>query len=131
MFCKNCGNNLFDTDKFCTHCGISINSNHRPKPIEHSSNIGEEPCQVCGVMAPVKYVEFYQNIGLLVMRFNKHIKGKLCKNCINKYFSNFTLVDLFLGWWGVISFFVTIAYLLNNIYQFLRTLSLRYPNTQR
>jgi hypothetical protein len=43
-------------------------------------------CQSCGVEAPTKYVEFYQNIGALFMRFSKSIKGILCKNCINHCF---------------------------------------------
>ena len=32
-------------------------------------------CQACGVEAPTKYVEFYQNIGAIFMRFHKSIQG--------------------------------------------------------
>jgi hypothetical protein len=30
-------------------------------------------CQACGCVAPTKYVEFYQNIGALVMRYHKSV----------------------------------------------------------
>src|SRR6202000_3094527 len=44
------------------------------------------PCQACGRNAPAKYVEFYQNIGMLVVRSLRSIKGNLCKRCIKKHF---------------------------------------------
>ena len=84
-------------------------------------------CQSCGVEAPTKYVEFYQNIGALFMRFSKSIKGNLCKDCINQYFWSFTGITLVLGWWGMISFFVTPFILLNNIVEYLGTLRLAPP----
>ena len=34
-------------------------------------------CQGCGVTRPTKYVEFYQNIGLLFMRQTKSLNGCL------------------------------------------------------
>jgi hypothetical protein len=81
-------------------------------------------CQCCGVEAPTKYVEFYQNIGALLVRFHKAIKGNLCKNCIHKYFWEFTSINLLLGWWGTISFFLTPFLILNNLIRYLGTLSL-------
>jgi hypothetical protein len=81
-------------------------------------------CQACGAKAPTKYVEFYQNIGALVMRFSKSIKGELCKQCINKHFWEFTLVTLIGGWWGVVSFIMTPFLLLNNIGRYLFALNL-------
>ena len=83
-------------------------------------------CQSCGVEAPTQHVVFYQNIGALVMRFQKKIEGNLCKSCIHKYFWEFTLITLFLGWWGVISFFATLFfYIPNNIIRYLLSLSLK------
>jgi hypothetical protein len=81
-------------------------------------------CQCCGVEAPTKYVEFYQNIGALLVRFHKAVKGNLCKSCINKYFWEFTLINLTLGWWGTISFFLTPFLILNNLIRYLGTLKL-------
>ncbi|MFA4998602.1 MAG: zinc ribbon domain-containing protein [Candidatus Paceibacterota bacterium] len=88
-------------------------------------NRGYDYCQVCGDYAPTKYVEFYQNIGMFLARQSKSIKGKLCKNCINKNFGDFTLTTLFLGWWGIISFFLTPFYILNNIFRYLTCLRLK------
>ena len=137
MFCKNCGKNLNTTSNFCPSCGEKVQnvpatrSQAQTPKVEvvcdnsptYDTNLAA--CRVCGTYAPVKYVEFYQNIGMLVMRKHKSIKGKLCKKCINKYFWDFTLTDLLLGWWGFISFFVTIFYLLNNIGRYLTTLTLK------
>jgi hypothetical protein len=81
-------------------------------------------CQACGADAPSKYVEFYQNIGALVIRFGKTLRGNLCKGCINKYFWQYTLICLVAGWWGIISFFVNWFCLINNIVRYLGTLSL-------
>jgi hypothetical protein len=72
-------------------------------------------CQLCGVEAETKYVEFYQNIGVLLMRFHKSLKGELCKNCIHQQFWGFTLVNVTLGWWGVISLIVTPFFIINNV----------------
>ena len=85
-------------------------------------------CQNCGREAPTKYVEFYQNIGALVMRFHKSVKGNLCKNCINEHFWPFTGITLLLGWWGVISFIVTPFMLLNNIGRYVAALGLEAPD---
>ncbi|MCA9323357.1 MAG: hypothetical protein KDB53_21645 [Planctomycetes bacterium] len=72
-------------------------------------------CQECGVKAPTKHVAFHQNIGVIVMRFNKSLEGHLCKSCIHRTFWSFTPITAVLGWWGVISIFVTPFYLLNNV----------------
>jgi len=81
-------------------------------------------CQNCGREAPTRYVDFYQNIGALIMRFHKQMKGNLCRDCINKHFWNMTLITLFLGWWGVISFVFTLFVLPNNIIRYLGTLGM-------
>ncbi len=76
-------------------------------------------CQCCRTKAPIKYVEFHQNIGLLYVRFHSNIKGNLCKRCINRYFWGFTTVNLIFGWWGVISFFITPFLIVNNFIYYL------------
>jgi len=84
----------------------------------------ERGCQICGSLAPTKQVEFNQNIGYLIARSYSSIKGRLCKQCINKEFRNRTLITFFFGWWGTISFFVTPVYLIGNIFSFLPTLKM-------
>lgn len=71
-------------------------------------------CQNCLTPGSTRYVEFCQNIGMLIMRSHRHIKGNLCKTCINDFFYEFTGKTMVLGWWGVISFILTPFILLNN-----------------
>jgi len=84
-------------------------------------------CQHCGIDATTKYVEFYQNIGLLFARRQVEVKGNLCRRCIGKFFRSFTLTTLILGWWGLISFCVTPFILLNNVVRYLLALRLSEP----
>ena len=90
-----------------------------PNPGDHA-----DFCQSCGALAPTKYVEFYQNIGAIILRFHKSIKGKFCKSCINQYFWEYTLFTLLLGWWGAISFFVTPFHILNNVVRYIGSLGM-------
>jgi hypothetical protein len=85
-------------------------------------------CQSCGREAQTKYVDYYQNIGALVIRFTRRVNGYFCKNCSSKYFWSFTSTTLLLGWWGIISFFVSLFIIPNNIIRFLGTLSLKPPD---
>jgi hypothetical protein len=82
-------------------------------------------CQTCGTEAPTRYVEFHQNIGALVMRFHKSIKGNMCKSCINSYFWRFTLTTLAVGWLGVISLVLAPIFVINNVVRYLSCLSLK------
>ena len=72
-------------------------------------------CQACGRNAETRYVSYSQNIGMLVIRSSKSIKGNMCPDCAGKYFLEYTLTTLFLGWWGVISFIMTPFILIWNI----------------
>lgn len=81
-------------------------------------------CQSCGVEAPTQKVMFVQHIGAIVMFFHKRIGGLFCRNCVSKYFSQYTLTTLFLGWWGLISVFATPVVLLINICNWFRAWSL-------
>src|SRR5207248_10794189 len=81
-------------------------------------------CQACGVEAPVKYVEFRQNIGALVMRFHKEVKGNLCKSCIHSHFWSMTLINLSVGWLGMISLVLAPVFSIMNLIQYLGALGL-------
>ncbi|MCE9546809.1 MAG: hypothetical protein K8T25_15120 [Planctomycetia bacterium] len=85
-------------------------------------------CQTCGADAPTKYVEFYQNIGVLVMRFHQSIKGNMCKPCIHKHFWQYTLVNTTLGWWGMISIIVTPFFIINNTVRYILCLGMDPPS---
>ena len=81
-------------------------------------------CQACGVEAPTRYSAYYQNIGALVMRFSQSMQGELCKSCQHKFFWRYTLVNLTVGWWGMISLIVTPFFVLNNVYRYLAALGM-------
>jgi hypothetical protein len=81
-------------------------------------------CQSCGIEAPTQKVLFVQHIGAIVMFFHKRIGGLFCRNCVNKYFGEYTLTTLFLGWWGIISVLATPVVLLINIANYFRAWTL-------
>jgi hypothetical protein len=81
-------------------------------------------CQVCQRSAPTKNVMFMQNIGCIVIRFPKTIRGNLCRTCIGDVFWRYTLITFFFGWWGVISFFYSLVSIPTNIVTFLGARSL-------
>lgn len=81
-------------------------------------------CQACGASGPTKKVLFIQHIGAIVLMFNKHIRGEMCRKCIDKYFWEYTLTTLFLGWWGMASVIATPFILLHNIVRYSFTLGM-------
>ncbi len=83
------------------------------------SEFAHAQCQECGEERPVKHVTLQQNIGLFVMRFPKTLSGILCRDCIGRNFWSYTLITLFLGWWGVISFFYTLFVLPTNVITYI------------
>jgi hypothetical protein len=97
---------------------------------KHPQGISRGRCENCGIPAETRYVEFYENVGLLVIRKQRSAKGNLCKPCIDFYFWKLTGRTMLLGWWGVISFIVTPFILLNNLLRFMFTLSMQKPRLQ-
>ena len=85
-----------------------------------SRSVPEVPCrcQDCGAKAPTKRVEFYRLIGAVVVFHFKAVGGHFCKSCVHRYFWDYTLVTLCLGWWGCLSFLMTPFILLHNIVRY-------------
>lgn len=119
---------------FCVQCGAPVSevASTETTPVVNveMNNIVPEGadggvCQTCGQHAPTKYNELYANIGMLVARRQLSIKANMCKKCTNKYFFRYTLTNLFLGWWGVISFFATCFYMVNNVARYTATIPLK------
>lgn len=81
-------------------------------------------CQVCKVEAPTKFVEFHSNIGMLIMRRHRYIKGNLCKRCVHKHFWKAMLVNCTVGPWGTISLVVTPIFILGNTIRYLGALAM-------
>src|SRR6202000_447971 len=81
-------------------------------------------CQSCGVEAPTRKVFFVQHIGAIVMFFHKRVGGLFCRNCVNKYFTEYFFITLGAGWGGVISVFATPVVLLIDIVNYFRAWTL-------
>ena len=84
-------------------------------------------CDRCKRVAQVDYVTLEQNIGLILFRLPKRFRGYLCRECTAHVFWRFTLITFVLGWWGVISFFVTFVVLFRNVSTYVRTRALPPP----
>ena len=126
MHCNHCGKSIQEDSVFCVFCGKQVSQD----VVVASNTKSVRPmdrCQSCGIWAETKYVEFYQNVGAVVMRFHKSIKGDLCKRCINKHFWPFTITTLLVGWLGALSLFIAPFYILNNIFRYLGSLGLKTP----
>jgi hypothetical protein len=100
-------------------------------PSPQAKNSQNEPpkeyCQSCRLPVETKYVEFYENVGMIIMRQHRSVKGNLCKSCIDYYFWNLTGKTMLLGWWGIISLIVTPFILLNNFSRFIFTVGMKKP----
>jgi hypothetical protein len=81
-------------------------------------------CQVCGIEAPARYVEFHQNIGALVMRFHRSLKGKVCKSCLHRKYWAMTGTTLGIGWLGMISIVVAPIFIIANTVYYLKSLGM-------
>jgi hypothetical protein len=110
----------------CRYCGRDLPKTKEGIP---NNNILTR-CQSCGLPAEIKYIEIYENIGLLIFRVHKSIKGELCKSCINKYFWEYTGKTMLLGWWGVISIMITPFIILNNTFRFITTFGMSNPRSR-
>ena len=87
-------------------------------------------CQGCGADEPLAHVSFGQNVGLLVMRFGSRTEGLFCARCVDSEFWTKTLVTGFFGWWGIVSFFVTLVTLPMNVTSYVgakRALAAQLP----
>ena len=62
----------------------------------------EGPCSICG-RRPAWYLEFDQNIGLLVYRYVRTWQGVACKPCGTEIGRRYLRKTLITGWWGLVS----------------------------
>ncbi len=133
-YCPACGNAISETANFCRACEYDLKKEQVGQPqVKNTSenelrHIFSTTCQNCGRKGQTKYVAFYWNIGMLIVRQSGSIKGYLCKECAKSYFWSYTLTNL-VGWFGVISLMVTPFYILNNFIYYIRTLKMEPPET--
>lgn len=81
-------------------------------PINAVNSMGR--CQICGNMRQTSPITFHRNVGMLVLRQTHRLQGNLCKTCIGNKFWDFTVKNILLGPWGVVSLVVTPIYLVTN-----------------
>lgn len=124
MICNKCEEKNSSDAKFCVKCGIELSKSTINGSVDTYFAKQERGCQICGSLAPTKQVEFNQNVGYVFARSYSSIKGRLCKDCINKEFRKRTLITFFFGWWGTISFFVTPVYLIGNLFNYIPTIGM-------
>lgn len=75
-------------------------------------------CDICGRGRAAVQVTFSRNVGMLIMRQTEVVEGYHCAACLVRNFAVFMALNLTLGWWGTISFVLTIFYSLSNIVTF-------------
>ncbi len=83
-------------------------------------------CEICEIETPTKYVEIYQNIGVLVLNLHKSVKGNLCRSCVNAFCRRYTLITLAAGWCGIFGIVLTPIFLINNATRYLLCRRLEY-----
>jgi hypothetical protein len=85
-------------------------------------------CDSCGQDAPLREAEFGLYIGVLIGHVQWKKQGRLCSACIHETFLVYTLVTLLLGWWSVISLFLTPIMVFLNVVSYCGTFLMRpYP----
>jgi len=142
IFCPFCGteikksNENSDTDKESHRIPIKIDgevivsvrqSSTLPK-IDDNFVLNSESsnrCQICGQNRPTRKIHFIKNIGMFFRRQYSEIEGHLCKQCINRYFWEYFLTNILLGWWGTISFVINPFLILNNLWYFLSSIFMK------
>lgn len=65
----------------------------------------------------MRRVTYRQNIGLVVLWWRSSTSGAFCGTCRRRLFWTATGVTATLGWWGILSFFVSAVVLVGNIAQ--------------
>lgn len=150
MFCKICGKEIEKESIYCPFCGLEIkksdkpaenkqanipfvsehnysdlNTNQREIHSNSSSTRKNIRCQICSQIRPTKEIHFMKNVGMLFSREYSEIEGHLCKQCINRYFWEYFLTNIFLGWWGTISFIINPFLVLNNLWYYLTSLFMK------
>ncbi len=89
----------------------------------------QQHCEACGKHRSVANIKYYKNTGMLFMFRWESKQATLCRACSTHLFLRMTTWTMAFGWWGFISFFVNIFFVLNNFAMFIWTLTL--PHSKR
>ena len=86
-------------------------------------------CQQCGAV-PAIPVKLHGHVGMVIMQRFLTYKGRFCRECGISEFRTVQKQLLLQGWWGFISFFVTIVNVAQNLFVFSRLRSLGTPQNR-
>ena len=62
---------------------------------------------------------FGRNVGMFFMRTHEEVRAYHCGSCLGWSFTRFTALNLTLGWWGMISFVMTLYFQLQNFWSLI------------
>lgn len=101
------------------------NSDNQYTQAHEYSSQEKKYCQACGEYSFTAHSTYRKNIGLVFIRRYKEAEGDLCAHCNESLFWNAFLTNLFLGWWGVISFVINPFLILMNIGNYISSWKIR------
>jgi hypothetical protein len=55
---------------------------------------------------------------MLILRRSEHVAGRHCARCLAQNFFTMQGLNMIFGWWGTISFVLTVWYSLSNVFHF-------------
>ncbi|MDB5182793.1 MAG: hypothetical protein JWO47_577 [Candidatus Saccharibacteria bacterium] len=61
-------------------------------------------CDICRQPGNVRYLLLTQRTGMLVSRETRTFRGNMCQDCAARLHKKVQIHNLFLAWWGTISF---------------------------
>jgi hypothetical protein len=73
-------------------------------------------CEFCVRAGAAVEASFSRNVGMLIMRRAETIAGRHCARCLTWNFLRMQGLNMLLGWWGTISFVMTIFFSLSNVF---------------
>ena len=86
-------------------------------------------CQQCGAV-PAISIKLHGHIGMVILQRFLTYRGRYCRDCGISQFRDVQKKLLMLGWWGFISFFVTIVNIGQNLFTFSRLRALGAPQNR-
>lgn len=89
-------------------------------------------CQICGKRAATTEIRALKVTGLVIVMTLSQIALRACRQCGVQAYLKGATHSLALGWWGVISFFVTPGFVVHDLFMILRVLmTTRAPSIGR
>lgn len=85
-------------------------------------------CTSCGEYGVTMNATYRKNIGMVFLRRYSEAVGDFCPVCQEKLFWKAFITNIFLGWWGVISFIINPFLIIQNVWNYIRSWKIRTLN---